>query len=51
MHPDEISEGIEKLLNDGKIKSFGVSYFSNGQIDLISTSSKVSANQIQLTLP
>ena len=50
MHPDEIREGIEKLLNDGKIKSFGVSNFSNGQTDLISTSSKVSANQIQFSL-
>ena len=50
MHPDEITKGIEKLLNDGKIKSFGVSNFSNGQTDLISTSSKVSANQIQFSL-
>ncbi len=50
MHPDEIRKGIEKLLNDGKIKSFGVSNFSNGQTDLISTSSKVSANQIQFSL-
>jgi predicted oxidoreductase len=50
MHPDEIREGIEKLLNDGKIKSFGVSNFSNGQTDLISTCSKVSANQIQFSL-
>ena len=43
-------EGIEKLLNDCKIKSFVVSNFSNGQTDLISTSSKVSANQIQFSL-
>ena len=50
MHPDEIRKGIEKLLNDGKIKSFGVSNFSNGQTDLISTSSKVSVNQIQFSL-
>ena len=50
MHPDEIRKGIEKLLNEGKIKSFGVSNFSNGQTDLISTSSKVSANQIQFSL-
>lgn len=50
MHPDEIKKGIEKLLQDGKIKSFGVSNFTNEQTDLISTKSKVSVNQIQFSL-
>ena len=50
MHPDEISNAIETLMPQGKIKSFGVSNFTNIQTDLISTKSQVSANQIEFSL-
>ena len=50
MHPDEISKAIETLLSQGKINSFGVSNFTDIQTDLISTKSKVSANQIEFSL-
>jgi predicted oxidoreductase len=50
MHPDEISKAIEILMSHGKIKSFGVSNFTNNQTKLISTKTQVSANQIQFSL-
>ena len=50
MHPDEISKAIEILMSQGKIKSFGVSNFTNNQTKLISTKTQVSANQIQFSL-
>ena len=50
MHPDEISKAVDLLISQGKIKSFGLSNFTNYQTDLISTNSKVSANQIQFSL-
>ena len=50
MHPDEISNAIETLMSQGKIKSFGVSNFTNIQTDLISAKSQVSANQIEFSL-
>ena len=50
MHPDEISNAIETLMSQGKIKSFGVSNFTNIQTDLISTKSQVSANQVEFSL-
>lgn len=50
MHPDEIFKAVEALKSQGKIKSFGVSNFSNYQTDLISAKTQVSANQIQFSL-
>ncbi len=50
MHPDEISKAIEILMSHGKIKSFGVSNFTNNQTKLISAKTQVSANQIQFSL-
>ncbi|MDC0116921.1 aldo/keto reductase [Flavobacteriaceae bacterium] len=50
MHPDEISKAVDLLISQGKIKSFGLSNFTNYQTELISANSKVSANQIQFSL-
>lgn len=50
MHPDQISEAILKLKSDGKIKNFGVSNFTPSQVDLISKSTEISANQIECSL-
>lgn len=50
MHPDEIAEAISQLKQQGKIKHFGVSNFTPSQVELISSSSDVSANQIEFSL-
>ena len=50
MHPDEISKAVEVLLNHGKIKSFGVSNFTNSQFELISNKSELYVNQIEFSL-
>ena len=50
MNPKEISEEIGKLKEEGKIKSFGVSNFTNSQIKFISKETKVLWNQIEFSL-
>ena len=50
MNPKEISEEIDKLKEEGKIKSFGVSNFSNSQIKFFSKETKVLWNQIEFSL-
>lgn len=49
MHTDEIAEAVEKLKADGKIKSFGVSNFTNSQTDLIRSRTEVLCNQIEFS--
>ena len=50
MHPDEISEAITSLKQQGKIRDFGLSNFSPSQVDLISKNIEVSVNQIEFSL-
>lgn len=50
MNPDEIREAIEHLMDEGKIKEFGVSNFTPFQVDLISKYSPISVNQIEFSL-
>ncbi len=50
MHPTEINEAISRLQSEGKIKEFGVSNFTQSQIELIETSQKTSVNQIEFSL-
>ena len=50
MNPKEISEEIDKLKEEGKIKSFGFSNFTNSQIKFISKETKVLWNQIEFSL-
>ena len=50
MNPKKISEEIDKLKEEGKIKSFGVSNFTNSQIKFISKETKVLWNQIEFSL-
>jgi len=50
MHPDEISEAIRQLKEEGKILDFGVSNFTPSQVDLISDKEPISANQIEFSL-
>ena len=49
MNIDTISETVKNLLNEGKIKSFGVSNFTVSQMELFK-SLKISFNQINLSL-
>ncbi len=46
---DEIANAIEKLKTQGKIKSFGLSNFTNSQTQLIQRKIKVDYNQIQFS--
>lgn len=50
MEANEISEAVEQLQSEGKIREFGVSNFTPSQIALIETAIPVSANQIELSL-
>lgn len=50
MHPDEISEAISHLKQQGKIKNFGVSNFTPSQVEMISKVQDVSVNQIEFSL-
>ena len=50
MHPTEINEAITILQSEGKIRGFGVSNFTQSQIELIETTQKISVNQIEFSL-
>lgn len=50
IHPDEIAKAVDKLMADGKIKSFGLSNFSPSETALVASKSSVSANQIEFSL-
>lgn len=50
MNPDEISEAIAILKEQGKIKDFGLSNFTPIQTELIASKTKVSVNQIEISL-
>lgn len=49
MHPDEVAAAVENLKSEGKIKSFGVSNFTNTQTDLIRQRTPVEFNQIEFS--
>ena len=50
MHPDDISEAITTLKQQGKIKDFGVSNFTPSQVELVSNALDLSVNQIEFSL-
>ena len=50
MQAEPIAEAISTLLEEGKIKSFGVSNFSPAQIALLDTVIPVSGNQVEFSL-
>lgn len=50
MNPDEISEAVSKLKQDGKIKQFGVSNFTPSQIQLLEAKLHVEGNQVECSL-
>jgi predicted oxidoreductase len=46
---DEVKDVIQQLMNEGKIKSFGLSNFTNSQTELVQTELPVFYNQIQFS--
>ena len=50
MRPDTISEAISSLKNQGKIKAFGVSNFTNSQMTLIGSKTGIEVNQIEFSI-
>ncbi|MFS4492579.1 aldo/keto reductase [Maribacter sp. 2308TA10-17] len=50
LNPEPIAEAISRLLEDGKIKSFGVSNFNPTQIAVLETAIPVSGNQVEFSL-
>lgn len=50
MNPIEISDAINQLKEEGKILNFGVSNFTNAQMDLIQSEVPINANQIEFSL-
>lgn len=50
MQPDEVAKAVDKLLSEGKIKSFGVSNFTPSQTHLMHSKNTVSYNQIEFSL-
>lgn len=50
MHPYEIMEAIAKLVQQGKIKSFGVSNFTPSQVELIASELPIEIQQIEFSL-
>lgn len=54
MNPDEVRSALDILVEQGKIKSFGVSNFSNTQYDLLNSDIKshklhIAVNQLQVS--
>lgn len=50
MHPEEVVKALQKLMDSGKVRSFGVSNFTPSQIALIEKEIPVSANQVEFSL-
>lgn len=50
MQPGEIAKAVDKLMSEGKIRSFGLSNFTPSQTALITSKSEVSANQIEFSI-
>jgi predicted oxidoreductase len=50
MHPDEITEAISQLKQQGKIRNYGVSNFTPSQVELVSSEHDVSVNQIEFSI-
>ena len=50
MNPNEIGPVISDLINEGKIREFGVSNFTKDQIELLSIYSIIKYNQIECSL-
>jgi predicted oxidoreductase len=50
MHPEEVAAALGKLMESGKVRSFGVSNFTPSQMALIEKEIPVSGNQVEFSL-
>ncbi len=50
MHPDEMAEAAQHLLQSGKIKQFGVSNFTTSQVAMLENAIPVEGNQVEFSL-
>ena len=50
MNTDVISDAVNELIKNGKIKDFGVSNFKPSHIELLSKNVKISWNQIEFSI-
>ncbi|MBW8198748.1 aldo/keto reductase [Flagellimonas abyssi] len=50
MHPDEMAEAAQHLLQSGKIKQFGVSNFTTYQVAMLENAIAVEGNQVEFSL-
>ena len=50
MHPDEMAEAAQYLLQSGKIKQFGVSNFTTSQVAMLENAIAVEGNQVEFSL-
>jgi predicted oxidoreductase len=50
MRPEEIAKAVDKLISEGKIRSFGLSNFTPLQTALIASKNDISVNQIEFSL-
>lgn len=50
MHPDEMAEAGQHLLQSGKIKQFGVSNFTTSQVAMLDNAISVEGNQVEFSL-
>lgn len=49
LNPEIVAEAFQKLNNDGKVKSFGVSNFSTSQFEILNQFVKLETNQIEIS--
>lgn len=50
MNPKAISETFQKLKEQGKVRHFGVSNFSKSQVELLSSFTEITTNQVEISL-
>lgn len=50
MHPDEIAEAFTQLKKEGKVLHFGVSNFTQSQMEMIASRFPIITNQIELSI-
>lgn len=50
MRPEEIAKAVDKLISEGKIRSFGLSNFTPSQTALIASKNDISVNQIEFSI-
>jgi len=50
MHPEEVAQAPQKLMDSGKVRTFGVSNFTPSQVALIEKEIPIRGNQVEFSL-